>query len=183
MKGVFIRSTLLCDTLPTPPAAAMNTVITLSPTSSTRQVVEQLTEANPGCAGCHKTTLNPLGFATENFDSLGRSRTTQTLFDTTGKVVGQAPIDTSSVPMIAPTDQRTSKGIADVTQWLIESGRVETCFATRYFRFTFRRLETTDGDKALIGIFAKAAQEGRTLKDALKATALRPEFKRRRFAK
>jgi hypothetical protein len=183
MKGVFIRSTLLCDALPTPPAAAMNTVISLSPTSSTRQVVEQLTEANPACAGCHKATLNPLGFATESFDSLGRARATQTLFDTTGKVVGHAPIDTSSVPRINPGDERVSKGIADVTQWLIESGRVETCFATRYFRFTFRRLETTDGDNALIAVLAKAAQEGKTLKDALKATALRPEFKRRRIVR
>ena len=53
---------------------------------TTREVVEALTEM-PGttCAGCHATLINPLGFATENFDALGRFRTEQRLFDATGK--------------------------------------------------------------------------------------------------
>ncbi len=181
MKGVFIRTTLLCDEVPPPPQDGMNVAINLSPTSSTRQVVEQITESNPACAGCHKSMINPLGFASEGFDALGRVRKTQTLFDTTGKVVGQANIDTSGIPAIRGNDTRVASGIGQVTEWLAESGRVEDCFAERYFRFTFRRIESTSGDRALVEVFAKAARDGRSLSDVMKATALRPEFKRRRI--
>jgi hypothetical protein len=181
MKGVFIRSTLLCDEIPPPPAAVSATV-ELSPTASTRQVVEQITGTG-GCAGCHNSSINPLGFATENFDALGRARTTQALYDAAGKVSGQATVDTTSVPRITPGDARTSRGIGDVTAWLVESGKVEACFARRYFRFTYRRLESTSGDTALIDVFTRSAREGKPLGDLLRATALRPEFKRRRFVK
>lgn len=181
MKGVFIRTTLLCDEVPPPPQEGMNVAINLSPTLSTRQVVEQITESNPACAGCHKSMINPLGFASEGFDALGRARKTQTLFDATGRVVGQANIDTSGTPSITGNDTRVASGVGQVTEWLAESGRVEACFAERYFRFTFRRIESTSGDRALVEVFAKAARDGKSLGDVLKASALRPEFKRRRL--
>lgn len=180
MKGVFIRTTLLCDELPPPPQEAMAVAINLSPTLSTRQVVEELTEKDTRCSGCHKTLINPLGFVSENFDALGRARATQTLFDMTGKVVGQAPIDTKAVPWIAD-DDRPANGVAELTQQLAESGRVEACFAERYFRFSYRRIESTTGDRALIKVLAESAKQGGPLGDVLKATALRPEFKRRRI--
>ena len=180
MKGVFIRTTLLCDEIPPPPPEGMAVAINLSPTLSTRQVVEELTEKDTRCAGCHRTLINPLGFVSENFDALGRTRTTQTLFDMTGKVVGQAPIDTKTVPWIAD-DDRPANNAADLTDQLAESGRIEACFAERYFRFSFRRIESTTGDRALIKVLAESAQKGGPLGDVLKATALRPEFKRRRI--
>jgi len=180
MKGVFIRTTLLCDPIPPPPQEGMAVAINLSPTLSTRQVIEELTEKEPRCAGCHQTQINPLGFASENFDALGRLRTTQTLFDATGKVVGQAPINTKSVPLIG-ADTGESSGIVQMSQWLAESGRVEACFAQRYFRFTYRRIESTTGDHALIEVLAKSAREGGAIAKVLKASALRPEFKRRRI--
>ncbi len=180
MKGVFIRTTLLCDELPPPPQEAMAVAINLSPTLSTRQVVEELTEKDGRCSGCHKTLINPLGFVTENFDALGRARTTQTLFDMAGKVVGQAPIDTKAIPWIAD-DDRPANGVKELTDQLVESGRVEACFAERYFRFSYRRIESTTGDRALIKVLAESAQKGGPLADVLKASALRPEFKRRRI--
>ena len=181
MKGVFIRTTLLCDEVPPPPPEGMNVAINLSPTLSTRQVVEQITESNPACAGCHKSLINPLGFASEGFDALGRVRKTQALFDTNGNVIGQANLDTSGIPSITGNDRRVADGVGQVTNWLAESGRVEACFAERYFRFTYRRIESTSGDRALIDVFAKAATEGKSLRDVMKSSALRPEFKRRRF--
>ena len=50
---------------------------------SIRQAMEQH-RANPVCAGCHKV-MDPLGFALENFDGIGRWRTTD----------AKAPIDPS----------------------------------------------------------------------------------------
>ncbi len=181
MKGVFIRTTLLCDNIPPPPQDGMAVAINLSPTLSTRQVVEEITEKETRCSGCHQSQINPLGFASENFDSLGRLRSTQTLFDMAGNVVGQAPVNTRTVPRLGG-DARESSGIVELSQWLADSGRVESCFAQRWFRFTFRRVESTTGDHALIEVLANAAREGGPLGDMLKASALRPEFKRRRVA-
>jgi hypothetical protein len=50
-----------------------------------RQRMEQH-RANPACAVCHRM-MDPLGFALENFDGLGRWRDT----------IGATPIDTSGV--------------------------------------------------------------------------------------
>ncbi len=179
MKGVFIRTTLLCDEIPPPPPEAMATAVTLSPNLSTRQVVEQLTEQGGSCAGCHKGLINPLGFASENFDSLGRMRTAQTLFDATGNVVGQVPIDTTTTSGIG--GKGASSGIGELTDRLIETGKIESCFAERYFRFTFRRIESTTGDRTLIDVLGRSAREGGTLAAMLKTSAQRPEFKRKRF--
>ena len=62
---------------------------------TTRESVEELTEM-PGtvCAGCHLTAINPLGFATEGFDALGRFRTSQRLFDAAGVETGTKPVNT-----------------------------------------------------------------------------------------
>ena len=74
LKGLLIRNTLLCEPIEPPPGNAAATPIETDGTLTTREAIEALTETNPACAGCHATLINPLGFATENFDSLGRER-------------------------------------------------------------------------------------------------------------
>ncbi|MGZ3421996.1 MAG: DUF1592 domain-containing protein [Polyangiales bacterium] len=181
MKGVFIRKALLCDDIPPPPKNANATKPMLSGSLTTREVVEQLTE-KPGsvCAGCHATMINPLGFATEDFDSLGRHRKAQKLFDDAGKLLTEKPVDTHTIPRVTPDDLRDSSGAADLTKYLLESGKVQTCFARQYFRFTFARLEN-DRDACAINAVTKGAVEGSTFGDVLKNIALRTEFKRRSF--
>jgi hypothetical protein len=178
MKGVFIRTTLLCDTLPPPPPNAANTPIPPAANQTTREVVESITEqTGTVCAGCHKSFINPLGFASENFDSLGRERAQQTFFDDTGKAIGSKAVDTTSAPGVVFGDPAPSTGIGDVTNLIVKSGKVEPCLATRFFRFTFRRLEGA-GDRDTIDALAQLAVKG-TLTDLFKGVALRPEFKQR----
>ena len=178
MKGVFIRTTLLCDVIPPPPPNAANTPIKTSTDQTTREVIESITEA-PGtvCTGCHKAFINPLGFASENFDSLGRERAAQLFFDDTGKMTGSKAVDTTSTPAVVNGDPTASTGIGDVTRLVVASGKVETCLATRFFRYAFRRLEGA-GDQPAIDGLAALAQKG-TLADVFKGVALRPEFKQR----
>jgi hypothetical protein len=183
MKGFRVRSALLCDTVPPPPDnAAANNPINLSPTSTTREVVEAITQ-QPGtaCGGCHNTLLNPMGFATENFDALGRARTHQVLFSAKGERLGERSVDTRSVPQVIPGDERDSQGAEDVTRLLVESGRFESCLARQYFRFTFGRLEDTVADGCALAALESAAQSGASLADVLRLAALRPEFRRRTF--
>jgi hypothetical protein len=178
MKGVFIRTTLLCDAIPPPPPIAAATPIVSMPNQTTRQAIESLTQQTGSvCAGCHKTLINPLGFASENFDGLGRARTQEMFFDASGNAAGSAPVDTTSVPAVTSGDQTASNGIGDLTALIAQSGKVQPCLATKFFRFAFRRIETSVDSDIIAGL-TQLANTG-TLADLFQGVAFRPEFKQR----
>lgn len=181
MKGVRLRNALLCDPIPTPPPNLMITTPELSPDSTTRQVVANLTE-QPGtsCAGCHAALLNPLGYVTEGFDALGRARTHQQLFASDGTPTAAPAVDTTAVARVDLTDDHLYQGPGDVTARLAASKRVDSCFARQYFRFTFRRGEDASADACALRAMDDAARQG-SLLDALAAPALLDSFKNRRI--
>jgi hypothetical protein len=181
IKGYRIRNALLCVRIPPPPAEAMNTRADLSPEFTTREVVERLTEAQGSCPACHRTLLNPLGFVTENFDALGRFRSTQRLFDSNGQQVGERTVRTDTVPALTPGDTRSVSSAADVTQFILESGQYEDCFARQYFRYTFARVEDDEADRPVLDALGAAATGRQSLREVLASVALRPEFQRRDF--
>jgi len=182
MKGVFIRKHMLCDDIPAPPAGANVNVPELAPDLTTREVIEKITEI-PGtnCAGCHVQVINPLGFATEGFDSLGRIRTAQTLYGDDGSVVGSRPIDGSVVPQVVLGDKTAATGANDLMQQIAKSGKAEACFARNYFRFTFARWEDTAVDGCALEAIRSRLDSGGHLADAFKAVILTPAFRRRAF--
>ncbi len=178
LKGVGLREALLCDTLGRPPAAAANASVTLSPTQTTREQTEALTSP-PLCAGCHATLINPLGFATENFDALGRARTRETLFDRFGNMIGTKPIDTVTIPQIRQGDTTASRGAGDLTRLMMSSGKVAACFATNYFRYVFGRLETPEDAPVIASLVAQTT--GGALAGAMKSVVTQPAFLTKSF--
>lgn len=142
IKGARIRQALLCEALPQPPANAASIPVEPSPRATTRERVELVTEAaGSACAGCHKPLLNPLGFASENFDGLGRERTLERIFDDEGALLAERPVRTDGVPQVLLGDRSTANTIADVTRLVDESGRMQSCFARMQFRYGFGRSE------------------------------------------
>lgn len=181
IKGYRIRNALLCGSVPPPPAEAMMTRVELSPELTTREVVERLTETQGSCPACHRTRLNPLGFVTENFDALGRFRSAQRLFDSTGQPMGERPVRTDTVPVVSPGDTRPVSSAAEVTRLILESGQYEECFARQYFRYTFARPENDASDGPVLEALSTAAKSRQSLRAVLAAVALRPEFQRKDF--
>jgi len=181
-KGVFIRRNILCDELPPPPPGANTTPPQLRADMTTRQVVEELTQ-KPGtvCTGCHTTQINPLGFATENFDALGRMRTSQRLYDPSGAEVGTKPVDTHSTPMIKDEDSTPSSGAPDMTVLVARSGKAHACLARNYFRFTFARWENLDVDGCTLEALRQRLVSGGKIADMLEQVALAPSFRQRTF--
>lgn len=182
MKGVFIRKALLCDDIPPPPPNAAANPPQLSDTLSTREVVQELT-GQGACAGCHAVSINPLGFATESFDSLGRVRADQTLFDpATGEVVGTAAIDTAAVPRVESSDdEQVAEDAGELTDLIAASAKPYACFARHYFRFTFGRLENLKRDACALGEVKLALDEGKPMADVLRAIARSTAFRMRSF--
>jgi hypothetical protein len=148
---------------------------------TTRESVEAITEM-PGsiCAGCHSSMINPLGYATENFDALGRYRTEQKLFDDMGRVTGSKPIDATGVPQVTLGDLTPISAPGELMTLIANSGQVEACLARNYFRFTYGRWEDTKSDGCALEASRKALMTG-GVADLLRAAALAPEFRRRAF--
>jgi hypothetical protein len=181
MKGVFIRKNILCDSLPPPPPGANAKPPELQAGMTTRETVEELTQMQGTvCAGCHSSLINALGFATENFDSLGRNRSEQQFFDAEGKPSGSKAVNTSGIPHV--TDAQTPiAGAADLMQQVVASGKVEACLSRNFFRYTFARWEDLATDGCALEGMRKALANGGSLADLVMAATLDDSFKQRAF--
>jgi hypothetical protein len=182
MKGVFIRRNMLCDAIPPPPDNAAANPPELSDTLSTREVVEALTEQEGSvCSTCHSTVINPLGFATEGFDALGRVRDVQPLYDDEGQEIGTAELDTSTVPRVDSGDDTPSQGPEDLMRLIVDSGKADACMARHYFRFSFGRFEDVRRDGCVLETLRSALAEGGSMREMLRTVALTEEFRTRSF--
>lgn len=74
-RGVFLARSILGNVLKPPQESVTPLAATLHPDLTTRERVAQQTEPS-ACQTCH-TMINPLGFALEDFDAVGRFRTTE----------------------------------------------------------------------------------------------------------
>jgi hypothetical protein len=73
LRGAWILESILGTPPPPPPAVVPS--LEKQATGEPKSVREMLTQhrANPACAGCH-SRIDPLGFALENYDFIGRWR-------------------------------------------------------------------------------------------------------------
>ena len=97
-RGKYVLTTFL-NTPPPPPLPNVPTLeeSTKGAATKPKTVREQLElhRGNPTCAGCHRV-IDPVGFALENFDSVGQWRTTDTdgsRLDTSGVLADGSKVD------------------------------------------------------------------------------------------
>lgn len=182
MKGLFIRKHILCDVIPPPPPGANAKPPDLEPGMTTRETVEELTEMEGTvCAGCHRGLINPLGFATESFDALGRYRTEQQFFDAQGNAAGSKPIDTTGVPYVTPGSEAPAAGAAELMAQIVSSGKVEACLSRNFFRYTFARWEDLTTDGCALESMRQALASGGSVVDLVMAATLDGSFRERVF--
>jgi len=138
MRGVHVSLDILCAELPAPPNVPPETPSDVGKTN--RQLLEAYTEA-PGsvCQPCHAALINPLGFAFENYDSLGKYRTSDN---------GQ-PIDASGVYQLSEGESRFQNAV-ELMKVLGESKQAHECYARHLFEYVYGRELASAGDKALI---------------------------------
>ena len=115
-------------------------------------------DQNECAKGCH-LLIDPIGFAFEHYDGIGRYRTMDN-----GK-----PVDAASTVTIDGVDKPFANAL-ELTRILATSDTVRGCFARQWFRFAVGR-EDTEGDAAsLAGIasaFANAQHDMRALAPAI----------------
>ncbi len=139
-RGAFVRQEILCDLLPPHPpnafelAAELRAMGAYPATSSTRKQWEYLTESYPMCKTCHQASVNPLGFAFEGYDALGRVRADEPIFNAAGTaIVARVPIDTNAIPQVVLGDQTPVSGAAGLVKLFQSTNKAATCFTRAYY--------------------------------------------------
>jgi hypothetical protein len=131
-RGVYTLRQLLCIDLGDPPAAAMEKPIPPSidaANTSTRNILT-LTHTSDPCASCH-VAIDPAGFGYENYDTLGRYRTTEK---------NNVPIDASGTLSVGQGELLTFSNSVEFTNALVNSPSMRACVSKRF-------LENITGEK------------------------------------
>ncbi|HET6146279.1 MAG TPA: DUF1592 domain-containing protein [Polyangia bacterium] len=171
-RGVAIMRRIAC--LPVQDPSALGIVVNFpaaDPSKTTRERFESHA-ADPGCASCH-TPIDSFGFALEEFDGMGKLRTTDN-----GK-----PIDSKvTISVGSDIDGTYADGVA-LASALARSVSVKTCLARQLFRSAAGRSDGTiqGAEDDFVDTWKQlpAAQQDR-LSEVLVAWVKSPRFVQRR---
>jgi Protein of unknown function (DUF1592)/Protein of unknown function (DUF1588)/Protein of unknown function (DUF1595)/Protein of unknown function (DUF1587)/Protein of unknown function (DUF1585) len=157
LRGKFIREQVLCEEVPAPPP----NVPALPEIDTSLTVKQRLGEHEvAGCAACH-VLLDPVGWAFENYDGVGRFRTVDNghPIDIKGEVQASDTTD----PMLVGA----FSGPAELGAKLAASSEVKRCIVTQWFRFAAGRSEADADVCSLQKLDTKFASTGHSVKDLL----------------
>jgi hypothetical protein len=179
-RGIHVLRDVMCAGPPPPPADLPEDALeppVFDPDLTTRERYELKTAAGE-CQACH-ASFNPIGFAQESYDALGRWRTTEVLIDDDGSPIGELPLDTSvTIPGLVDGAPDVD-GPVELMALVVDSGRIDGCFARHYFQYTHRRKDSV-ADQCLIDELEEVASETGSVQAVLRTIALQPEFRVRR---
>lgn len=184
-RGRHVMERVLCDTLGDPPANAPTAVPedqVMGLLQSTRTRYENLTmKSGTTCAVCHNV-VNPYGFALEGFDSLGRLRMSENIYDAASNaLLGTVPVDSSaSVRLSSNGDLTPVTSGASLTSALGTSDKAIMCFAKHVKEFEIRQpaaaADNCQMNEVLNVMYGTDSNQG-SIYDAIKAYVSSPSFK------
>lgn len=163
LRGKFIRESVMCQAVPAPPDD-VNTVLPEPTANDLPQTTRERMSAHvsqESCAACH-LSMDPLGFAYEEFDQVGRYRTHEE-----GLPI-DAATDVDGVPVNGPAEM--ARALADYPD-------VPACLVKNLFRHGTGHLEEIGEDPSLALISIAFEDSGFRLKDALLEIALSDGFR------
>ncbi|WP_437665568.1 DUF1592 domain-containing protein [Sorangium sp. So ce1182] len=171
-RGVFLREKILCQELAPPPPDVEFNVPTpaAEPAKTTRERFAAHT-SQPSCQNCHQF-IDPLGFALETYDALGRYRATENgaPIDATGEILGTEDAD-------GEVD-----GGVELAERLASSVDARACFVEHWFRYAVRR-GGSEGDACELESLGDAfEEEGGDIRALLVRIVKSEAFRTRRVA-
>lgn len=162
-RGEWVLAELLCSPPPAPPA----NVPALPPAVTVGTMRERLEEhrKNPACRSCH-TQMDPIGFALEHYDAIGRWRDTDQ---------GQ-PIDATGS---TPTGQ-TFDGGAELSAVLKADSRFVDCATRKLFTYALGRVPGAFDEPRLKGLVKAFAKDGYVTRNLIVNIIGSDAFRKRR---
>lgn len=188
IRGRRIREDILCDTTGIPAnnstPEGVNTRSFEYLTGTTQYRTRQVTE-RPGtnCVSCHQNYLNPLGFALEDYDPLGRRRSGE---EVVRMSYNNGPVteyrnqyDTNVIPRINREDLRPVSGPDELSARIADSDEMHACFTRNLLRFAYDRPEEESFDGCLMNDIFEDSKV-RSMKEVLQRMFLSPRYRLRR---
>lgn len=154
-RGKFVRTKLLCQPLPPPPANLVVTPPALNTKMTTRQRVFAHS-SNGACWSCHRL-MDPIGYGMEDFDGIGKYRTTE----------NGLPVDAQGEINEARDMEPSFRGGADLARKLAASQEVSDCVTKQMFRYGLGRAETPEDSCSLVYANSYTGMKGGSLKEQL----------------
>lgn len=180
-RGLNIIEHVLCEDIGLPPPSAPTSLPTVSEeTVTTRIRTSRATEvAGTSCVGCHGK-FNNLGFAFENFDSFGRYRTNEVIYNNT-TAVAQLPVDSNITTTEITGTALSTSGPHQFVEKLGLSDRAMMCFVKHIKRFEARVPADANANcqmnQSLKTMYGNNTTQG-SIVGAIKSLVLSPEFRR-----
>lgn len=146
-RGVFIATRLLCLELP-PPSPKATPLIALQPNMTNRERVEMTTGKGTCGEACHAALFNPLGYAFENYDAIGKYRTTDH-----GKPVNAADSYTLDGEL-----KSFSNGV-ELSHLLGEAKQTHSCYVRNMMTYLHSRLLVAE-EQPMVDYYARRSRAG-----------------------
>ena len=127
-RGEMVRTQLLCQVLPPPPADAMANTPEYPDGATERERTEILIN-HMNCGACH-SLMNPIGLGFEDYDPIGAWRDVDvdgSAVDNSGEIIG-APDEALN---------GTFHGVPELQALLAGSDVVTQCVANQFYQYTF----------------------------------------------
>jgi len=164
-RGLTLNLDFLCAD-PGKPVANLPPIPPLMPGQTNREMIATLTQ---GCGQqCHTHYINPLGFAFESFDGMGRLRTTDN-----GK-----PVDTAAAYPFAE-GYRSFADAAELMKIMADSRQAHACYSKKVAGFALQRDIVRD-DLPTLDALAQVSMSGGSLQDVMLALVRDPAFRVRK---
>jgi hypothetical protein len=163
-RGVDVINRLMCADLQ-PPPGTIPELPEVMEGQTNRERVDAHTGDNTCGAGCHSALINPVGFAFENFDALGRLRTTDN-----GK-----PVDTTG-ELETASGMKAFTGAPELAAILADDPSVHGCYSVHLAEYTMAR-DIATGDRALVdGLEGISMNQNASIKQIVLAAVGHPSF-------
>jgi hypothetical protein len=126
-RGLFVRSKLLCQTMPPPPPNIDTTPPGLDPTLTTRARFDRHS-SDPACQNCHKL-LDPVGYGFERYDGIGAYRAQEAGMDI------DAGGDVRGIEDLNADTSAKFNGPIELGRLIANSPNAQACLARQVFRY------------------------------------------------
>jgi hypothetical protein len=153
LRGKLVRERLLCQAVPAAPPDVV-TMLAPTPNSANTTLRQRLAVhvSEPRCASCHNA-MDPIGFGFENFDAVGRFRTTEK----------SMPVDASG-RIDAGT---TFKDALELVKLLKADARLPGCVTRVAFRHASGHVELPGEEPSIAAIEKNAVAQGFSFRSLL----------------
>ena len=170
-RGVFLARSVLGNVLKPPQEAITPLAPDTHPDLTTRERVALQTEA-VACQTCH-TMINPLGFALEEFDALGRYRTEER------RGAAVRPVDATGSYQPREGPEASFRGGRELAAYVIESPDAREAFVQHLFHALVRQPVRAWGPDTLPNLTRSFSDSGcdirRLVVDIMKVASFPPE--------